>query len=192
MGKASPITPPEEAPAHCLCCDFGPFLFLLETPSRKPSLTARACSAARSPHGPRVSRARSVPLALSHSAVLTCPPFTDCAPNPSQVGRWSGEQDQASGSGRTACGCSLQGKVAPRAPPAAAPSASAFPAGTRTGVLTADRGPWFWSRETGSDRGREPPAAPARGLPGRRAGPAVSEGLVARPCLRFFLWSFSS
>lgn len=33
VGKTSPITPPKKAPAHCLCCDFGPFLFLLETPT---------------------------------------------------------------------------------------------------------------------------------------------------------------
>lgn len=176
-------SPHPRKPLLTVCAvTWGLFFSSWKIPPRKPPPTALACSAAPTPHGPRVSRACSVPSALSHSAVLTCPPFTDRASNPSQVGRWSGEPDF--GVWEEACGRSPQEKVTP--PAAAIPSASAFPAGTKTGVLTADKGPWFRSREIRkcsgdrrpsmpaqglqagptADRRREPPAAPSLGLPG--------------------------
>lgn len=50
MGKASPITPPKKAPAHCLCCDLGPFLSLLEDPTSEafPDCVSLQCG----PHPP--------------------------------------------------------------------------------------------------------------------------------------------
>lgn len=107
-GESHPDHPrqPKEAPAHRHFCDFGPFLFLLETPTSEFLPDHISPQGSAHPCGPVVPRVCSVPVALSPSAVTA----------------WTPRQLEARRAGRScrAWEGSLQGqpaeKVAPRGP----------------------------------------------------------------------------